>query len=394
MGHDEDALTALRRWGEGRRVAIVHDWLVVQGGAEKVLDALLQAFPQAELFTLVDFLPAQRRGRIARHRVHTSLLQRLPLARRYYRHYLPWMPYAIEQFDLSAFDLVISSSHCVAKGVVTHPGQRHVCYCHTPVRYAWDMKEAYLKDAGFRVPGVETLVRASLKRLRVWDHFTASQVDHFIANSANVARRIRKYYRREASVIYPPVDLTGFALHEGPREDYFLAASRLVPYKRLDLIVEAFRQDGRRQLKVVGDGPERQRLERLAAGASNIELLGYQPDETLRSLMAKARGFVFAADEDFGILPLEAQASGTPVIALGRGGARETVRGIDAGDEATGVFFEQQTSQGLREALDAFETHSFEPAACRRQAGRFSQHHFWSGWRDVMLELDTLGDPS
>lgn len=235
------ALAALKHWGSGRRVAIVHDWLLVQGGAEKVLDALLEAFPQAELFTLLDFMPEHLRGRIARHRVHTSVLQRLPGVKRYYRRLLPLMPYAVEQFDLGDFDLVISSSYCVAKGVATHPGQTHVCYCHTPVRYAWDMKEAYLRDANLRLPGLELLVRWQLKRLRQWDHFSASQVDHFLANSDNVARRIRKYYRREAAVLYPPVDLTGFAFHSGPREDYYLAASRLVPYKRLDIIIEAFR---------------------------------------------------------------------------------------------------------------------------------------------------------
>ncbi|MBB3142868.1 glycosyltransferase [Halomonas organivorans] len=380
-------MTALRCWGQGRRVAIVHDWLVVQGGAEKVLDALLEAFPQAEIFTLVDFLPAGQRGRIARHKVNTGLIQRLPMARRHYRHYLPWMPYAIEQFDLSEFDLIISSSHCVAKGVVTHPGQRHVCYCHTPMRYAWDMKEAYLNDASFPTP-LEWYLRRVLKRLRQWDHFTASQVDHFIANSTNVAGRIRKYYRRDATVIHPPVDLESMSCHDGPRDDYYLAASRLVPYKRLDLIVEAFRADGKRRLKVVGDGPERKRLERLAGGARNIELLGFQPNEMLKHLMANAKGFVFAADEDFGILPLEAQACGTPVIAYGRGGARETVLGLEHGTAATGVFFDEQTCVALGEALERFESKAFDSSACREQADRFSRQRFWSGWLDLMHELD------
>ncbi|MFG6176667.1 glycosyltransferase [Halomonas sp. THAF12] len=386
MKGEVDSLAALRCWGQGRRVAIVHDWLVVQGGAEKVLDALLEAFPQAEIFTLVDFLPAGQRGRIARHRVNTGLIQRLPMARRHYRHYLPWMPYAIEQFDLSEFDLVISSSHCVAKGVVTHPGQCHVCYCHTPMRYAWDMKEAYLHDAAFSAP-LEWYLRRVLKRLRQWDHFTASQVDHFIANSTNVAGRIRKYYRRDATVIHPPVDLESMSFHDGPRDDYYLAASRLVPYKRLDLIVEAFRADGKRRLKVIGDGPERKKLERLAGGARNIELLGFQPNEMLKHLMANAKGFVFAADEDFGILPLEAQACGTPVIAYGGGGACETVLGPEHGEASTGIFFDSQTVDALLLALSRFESTSISPLACRQQAERFGRDAFWRQWEDCLQHV-------
>lgn len=384
----ETSLTALQDWGRHYRVAIVHDWLVVQGGAEKVLGALLQAFPTADIFTLVDYLPESQRGRIAEHRVYTSLIQQLPFARQRYRHFLPLMPYAIEQFDLRGYDLVISSSHCVAKGVVTHPHQRHVCYCHTPMRYAWDMKEAYLQDAALSRP-LEWYVRRTLGRLRRWDHFTASQVDHFIANSTNVSRRIAKYYGRDAEVIYPPVDLDAFPFNPGPRDDYYLAASRLVPYKRMDLIIEAFRQDGRRRLQVVGDGPERSRLEKLAAGASNIELLGYQPDSVLIERMRRARAFVFAAEEDFGILPLEAQACGTPVIAYGRGGACETVIGEGAECQpaagATGVFFAEQTPESLSAALATAERHDFDPRACRCQAERFSVLAFWQSWQRLLM---------
>lgn len=400
MSDTASPLAALHHAYGHLRVAIVHDWLVVQGGAEKVLDALLQAFPQAELFTLVDFLPAAQRGRIAQHQVHTSLIQRLPLARRYYRHYLPWMPYAIEQFDLSDFDLVISSSHAVAKGVLTHPGQRHFCYCHTPMRYAWDMKEGYLRDAAFPRP-VEWMVRRTLKRLRQWDHFTASQVDHFIANSANVAQRIAKYYQREAEVIHPPVDIDAFRFNAEPRKDFYLAASRLVPYKRLDLIVEAFRHDGQRKLKVVGEGPERKRLEKLAAGCSNIELLGYQSQAALHALMSEARGFIFAADEDFGIVPLEAQACGTPVIAYGKGGALETVLGSDeaiASGDATGAFFTEQTSESLLQAVSRFEGLTFEPLSCRRHAELFSQDTFMRRLQQqlaalLMLPVEHDGKP-
>ncbi|MDZ7853759.1 MAG: glycosyltransferase [Halomonas sp.] len=386
MREVQEPLVGLQAWGRQKRIAIVHDWLVLQGGAEKVLDALLQAFPAAEVFTLVDFLPEGQRGRLPRHRVHTSFLQRMPLARRHYRHYLPLMPYAIEQFDLRGFDLVISSSHCVAKGVVTHPGQTHICYCHTPMRYAWDMKEAYLEDAGFRVPGLETYVRHTLQRLRQWDHFTASQVDHFVANSSNVARRIAKYYRREAEVIHPPVNLEAFPFNPGPRDDYYLAASRLVPYKRLDLIIKVFRDMPERRLKVVGDGPEHKRLARLAEGCRNIELLGYFPDAELQHLMANARAYLFAAEEDFGIMPLEAQACGTPVIAYGRGGALETVRDPSHGEDATGRFFLEQSSDSLREALEHFEASSLSARACRANAERFGPTAFWASWCDVLLQ--------
>lgn len=366
--HDE-----YRTW----RVAIVHDWLVVNGGAEKVLAALLKAFPQADIMTLVNFLPASEAAWLGSHRIVTSCLQRMPLARRYYRHYLPMMPYAIEQFDLRGYDLVISSSHAVAKGVITHPGQQHICYCHTPMRYAWDMKEHYLENTRFRLPLMDTYVRKTLKRLRQWDYFGASQVDHFIANSRNVAQRIDKYYRREASVLYPPVDTDQFVLNAGSREDYYLAASRLVPYKRIDLVIEAFKATPHRQLKVVGSGPEYNRLLALAEGHENIELLGYQPDEQLIAFMSQARGFIFAADEDFGIFPLEAQACGTPVIAYGKGGALETVKDLSHGEAATGVLFDQQTPSSLLAALATFEGHCFQAQACRQQAEQFSYALFW-----------------
>lgn len=380
--HDE-----YRTW----RVAIVHDWLVVNGGAEKVLAALLKAFPQAEIVTLVNFLPASEASWISPHRVHTSYLQRMPFARRYYRHYLPLMPYAIEQFDLRSYDLVISSSHAVAKGVITHPGQQHICYCHTPMRYAWDMKEHYLQNARFRWPLMEAYVRKTLKKLRQWDYFNATQVDYFIANSHNVAKRISKYYRRESSVLYPPVDTEQFVLNSGPRQDFYLAASRLVPYKRLDLIIEAFKATPHRRLKVVGDGPEFDRLTAMAEGHANIELLGYQPNDKLTELMGQARGFIFAANEDFGILPLEAQACGTPVIAYGKGGALETVKDVSHGDAATGVLFDQQTSASLLTALDAFEQHHFHAQACRQQAEQFSYALFWQRLHKLMGEVKSAG---
>lgn len=380
-----NSLAALHTRYQSQRVAIVHDWLVVNGGAEKVLHALVKAFPQAELFTTVNFMPREAAPWLTSHPIHTSFLQRLPWARRYYRHYLPMMPYAIEQFDLRSFDLVISSSHAVAKGVHTHPDQTHICYCHTPMRYAWDMKESYLEDANFRIPFMETCVRVMLKRLRQWDYFSATQVDHFMANSHNVAKRIAKYYQREASVIHPPVDIERYQLSKQPREDYYLAASRLVPYKRLDLIINAFSAMPQRKLKVVGDGPEKARLAQLAEGCPNIELLGYQTDVQLTQLMAKAKGFVFAANEDFGILPLEAQACGTPVIAYGKGGALETVRGDPDSPYATGLWFKEQTAASLQAAIEHFEMLTFSPEACRQHAETFSYQQFWCA---LAYELD------
>nr|WP_299240479.1 glycosyltransferase family 4 protein [uncultured Halomonas sp.] len=360
------------------RVAIVHDWLVTNGGAEKVLEALLRAFPQADIFTLVDTLPDRQRGWLKGHKITTSFLQRLPLAKKRYRHFLPLMPLAVEQFDVSDYDLVISSSHAVAKGVITHPQQTHICYCHTPIRYAWDMKESYLADAGFPAP-LSWLARYVLHRLRQWDYFSATQVDYFWANSRHVATRIDKYYARSSQVLYPPVAVDQLPCHEGERENFYLAASRLVPYKRLDLIVEAFLDMPERRLVIIGDGPERTRLTRLAKDADNIELLGYCEDDVLRDHLSRARGFVFAANEDFGILPLEAQACGTPVIAFGQGGARETVRPAShPNDEnATGVFFEKPITQSLHEAILGFELRQFSPQACRRNAERFSEEAFW-----------------
>ncbi|WP_434986237.1 glycosyltransferase [Vreelandella zhaodongensis] len=359
------------------RVAIVHDWLVVNGGAEKVLKGLANVFPQAEIFTLVNTLEHDAVPWLSQHRIHTSRLQHLPLIGRLYRHCLPLMPYVVEQFDLRGFDLVISSSHAVAKGVITHPAQIHICYCHTPMRYAWDMKETYMEDAGFRLPGMDFYVRKTLKRLRQWDYFTATQVDAFLANSHNVAQRIKKYYRRESEVLYPPVDTDSFALYTGQRESYYLAASRLVPYKRMDLIVRAFAQDAlKRPLKVVGDGPEFKHLARLAEGHENIELMGYLQGASLHHLMQRAKAFVFAADEDFGIVPLEAQACGTPVIAYGHGGALETVKGLEHHGKATGVHFAAQTLPSLKNAIEAFEKHEFSPQVCRDHAEQFSDACF------------------
>jgi glycosyltransferase involved in cell wall biosynthesis len=363
---------------EAARVAVVHDWLTVYAGAERVLEQMLLAFPQAELYSLVDFLPEDARGFLGGRRARTSFLQQLPRARTHYRSYLPLMPLAVEQFDLSGYDLVISSSHAVAKGVLTGPDQLHVCMCYSPIRYAWDLQHQYLEEAGLEHGLKGAAARLLLHRIRLWDARTANGVDDFIAISRFIARRIQKVYRRDATVIYPPVDTGGFALRPD-KEDFYLTASRLVPYKKVDLIVEAFSALPDRRLVVIGDGPEMAKVR--AKAGPNVQLLGYQPFSVLKDHLQRARAFVFAAEEDFGIVPLEAQACGTPVIAYGKGGSLETVRGPEAGEEATGVFFEAQTVPSLQAAVHTFETHTFAPAAARANAERFSVARFQEAFR-------------
>lgn len=356
------------------KTAIVHDWLVVSGGAERVLEQMLQVIPDADLFSLIDFLPESERGFLGGRGVRTSFLQRMPGARSHYRNYLALMPLAIEQFDLSAYDLVVSSSHAVAKGVLTGPDQLHLCMCYSPMRYVWDLQHQYLRESGLDRGLRSAVARRLLHRVRNWDARTGNGVDEFIAISRFVARRIRKAYRRDSTVIYPPVDVETFS--PGPsREDFYLTASRLVPYKRVDLVVDAFAALPESTLVVIGDGPEASRI-RGRAGP-NVRVLGHQPVNVLRDHMQRARAFIFAAEEDFGIVPLEAQACGTPVIALDRGGARETIRGLDH-DQPTGVFFAEQTPESLREAIARFtrEELRITPAACRTNALRFAPDRF------------------
>lgn len=366
------------------RVAIVHDWLTTYAGAERVLSEIIKIFPQADLFCLVDFLPPEERHKILGKTSSTSFIQNLPFARKKYRAYLPLMPAAIEQFDLSGYDLIISSSHAVAKGVLTGPDQKHVCYCHTPIRYAWDFQHQYLAQAGIG-RGVRSLIaRLTLHYVRMWDTRTSHGVDQFIANSNYIGRRIKKSYGRSAVTIYPPVDTEGF-VPGYEKEDFYLAASRMVPYKRLDLIVQAFAAMPERRLIVIGDGPDMPKIRRLAT--PNISLLGYQSDAVLREHLQRARAFVFAAEEDFGILPVEAQACGTPVIAYGRGGALETVVDVDNAVQAppTGVLFNEQSTAGIIAAVEKFEQAQFNPAACRAWAESFSTENFRAALRNEIF---------
>jgi glycosyltransferase involved in cell wall biosynthesis len=363
------------------RIAIVHDWLDTWRGGENVLAEMVAMYPDADVFALVDFLPDGFRPRLRGKRARTSFLQHVPLARRFFRLLLPLFPRAIESLDVSRYDVVISSSHAVAKGARTTPRQLHICYCYTPMRYAWDLREQYLAGSrdGRGLRGA--VVRHVLDRLQSWDRATSVRVNRFIAISAYIRDRIHRSYGRDATVIHPPVDVEFFIPADTPPGDkihsYYMTASRWVPYKRIDLIVEAFDALADRRLVVVGDGPDARRVR--AAAGTNVEFVGEVSRERLRDLLRGARAFIFAAEEDFGILPVEAAACGTPVIALGRGGALETVRGIGT-PGPTGVFFAEQSASAIVEAVHRFEgqTEAIDSADCRANALRFSGHRFRS----------------
>ena len=356
------------------KIAIVHDWLVTFAGAERVLASLLKVWPQADLFAVIDFLSDEDRARLGGKQAKTTFIQRLPKARTKYQKYLPLMPLAIEQMDLSGYDLIISSSHAVAKGVLTGPDQLHISYVHSPIRYAWDLQHQYLTESGMNTGLKGKLARMILHYMRMWDQRTAAAVDDFVANSRFIGRRIDKAYRRPSTVIYPPVDTSGFSFNS-EKQDYYVTASRMVPYKKIPMIVQAFAAMPDKRLVVIGDGPELAKAR--AVAGPNVTILGQQPFEVLRQHLQNAKAFVFAAEEDFGITPVEAQACGTPVIAYGRGGVLETVRGLD--DTApTGVFYPQQSVEALIAAVETFERegHRISSRACREQAELFGERRF------------------
>jgi glycosyltransferase involved in cell wall biosynthesis len=355
---------------------------VTYAGAERVLEQMLALYPDADVYSLIDFMPEAERAFLGHRPIHTSFLQRLPGVRRGYRRFLPLMPLAIEQFDFSSYELVLSSSYAVAKGVLTGPDQLHVCYCHSPMRYAWDLQSQYLREAGLDRGVRSWMARYLLHRIRLWDYRTANGVDEFIANSQFVAQRIRKFYRRDAAVIYPPVDTEAFT-PGGVRQEFYVTASRMVPYKRMDLVVEAFTGMPHRQLVVIGDGPDAARVS--AKAGPNVRLLGRQPQAVLRDHLRQARAFVFAAEEDFGIAPVEALACGTPVIAYGKGGVLETVDG-PSHPSPTGMFFYQQTAAAIQEAVEQFESEEqrFSPVACRESALRFGIDRFSERSREYL----------
>jgi glycosyltransferase involved in cell wall biosynthesis len=357
------------------KVAIVHEWLSTYAGSERVVEQLIKLYPDADIFAVVDFLPEGDRAFLQGRKVTTSFIQHLPRARKHFRYYLPLMPLAVEQFELGSYDLVLSSNHAVAKGVLTGPDQVHISYVHSPIRYAWDLQSQYLKESGLTKGLKAWFVRLSLHYMRLWDTRTAHGVDCFVANSSYIRRRIRKVYGRESKVIFPPVDVAGFA-GDAPKGDFFLAAGRMVPYKKMPLIVEAFARMPQHKLVVIGEGPDFERCKALAT--PNVQLLGYQAFSVLRDHMQRARGFVFAGEEDFGIMLVEAQAAGTPLVAYGRGGARDIVREPGTAAEPTGLFFDDQTPESIIDAVGRFvasET-AFTAQACRDNAGSFSAERF------------------
>lgn len=358
------------------KIALVHDWFVTIGGAEKVVHEILAVFPEADIYSIIDYLPSDKRHFLRYKKVHTSFISRLPFAKALYRLYLPFMTYAIEQFDLSAYDLIISSSHAVAKGVLTNSNQLHICYCHTPMRYAWDLQHQYLKGNTFL--NIKSIaMRLMLHKIRIWDLRTVNGVDYFISNSNYIARRIYKCYRRTATTINPNVDIEAFTLnHNGIRDEFYLTASRFVPYKKIDIIVKAFSHMPDKKLVIVGDGPYFKKIKKIAT--KNVEMLGYQENKALIELMQKCRAFIFAAEEDFGITPIEAQSCGAPVIAFGKGGVLETIVGLEDSSTPTGVFFYEQTENSMINAIYEFEANidKFKPLNCSINASKFATLRF------------------
>ena len=362
------------------KYALIHEWLTPKatGGSELVVQEILQHI-KADLYALIDFESVNPQSYLYQREIGTTFLQNFPLARNGVQKYLPLLPLAIEQLDVRDYDVILSSSHAVAKGILTTPQQLHICYCHTPMRYAWDLTFDYLKNSrlGRGLPGIFS--RYLLHQIRQWDVVSANRVDHFIANSQHTANRIWRCYRREAEVIYPPVQIARFPF-EPQKEDFFVTVSRLVSYKQVSLIVEAFNQLGL-PLMVIGDGPELKKITKLAK--PNVKIMGSQPNEVVEEYLAKAKAFVYAACEDFGIALVEAQACGTPVIAYGAGGAAETVRDISNDPQnRTGILFSKQTSAALVEAVGTFQElqGTFNPEVCRLQATKFEPQVFVKGY--------------
>lgn len=363
------------------KTAFVCDWLTGMRGGEKCLEAVCRDYPEADIFTLV-YYPQNFAGQFAHHRVTTSFIQRLPGGQRLFRCWLPLFPRAVESFDLAGYDRVISFSHCVAKSVITPDDVPHLCYCHTPMRYAWSMRRQYLNSLGFLKRKAAGFL---LERLKHWDARTACRADLFIANSLNVQRRIRDCYGRASRVIYPPVETKKFSVcreHEG----YYLVLSAFVPYKRLDIALGAFAR-GPHRLVVAGSGPEYNRLR--ATASPNISFVLNPDDQTVQQLYRNCKSLVFPGEEDFGIVPLEAQACGKPVIAFGQGGALETVNDLNGRRPPTGIFFRQPSCDGLREAVAEFESLAdrIDPEDCRRNAERFDTEIYRAQMRDAIETL-------
>jgi glycosyltransferase involved in cell wall biosynthesis len=356
------------------KIAIVHDWLVTNAGAEKVLRAILDIYPQSNIFSLVDFLSDKDRKSVLNGKfAKTTFIQKLPFSKKQFRNYLPLFPKAIETIDLSSYDLVISSSWAVSKGVKTTDKQLHICYCHTPIRYAWDLYDEY--TSSLKQPK-KFLVEQTLKYIQKWDIKTLDRVDYFIANSQFVKNRIFKTYNQDSVVVYPPVNTDKFTL-EDKKEDFYLTACRLVPYKKTKLIVESFNEMPDKKLLVIGDGEEYESIKKIAK--ENITLLGYQEFEEMIKYMQKAKAFLYAAIEDFGIVPIEAMSCGTPVIALDDGGTAETVT-----DGITGVHFKKQTKEDIIDAVNRFENMNFDAKEISKLSEKYSEKRFKKEFEDFV----------
>lgn len=357
------------------KVALVCDSMSAYGGAERVNEQILKVFPDADIFTILDAVPPHERGFLDGHTITSSFLQNLPYVHRYYRKLLHLWSLAVEQLDVTSYDLVISSHHSVANGVITRPFQCHVSYVHSPMRYAWDLQHEYLRESGLTTGPLSWYARGVLHRARLWDFSAAQRPDIMVANSHFVAERVRKCYGRSASVVYPPVDLDAFPLTEKKRGGYYVTASRLVPYKRVNLVAEAFLKMPTRKLKIIGTGPDLKRIQ--AYNAPNIEILGWQTNERLIDLVSNAEALIFAGVEDFGISLVEAQSAGTPVIAFAEGGAVETVNDAESA-MPTGLLFNAQNADTIWAAVERFEAAraAFKPRNCRLNAERFAAKRF------------------
>jgi glycosyltransferase involved in cell wall biosynthesis len=380
VSHGQSEQRGARSEERQPKVAIVHDWLTGMRGGEKVLEAICELYPGAAIYTLVH-VKGSVSERIEKHQIHCSALQRLPKAGQLYRQYLPIFPMMIETFDLDGYDLVISSSHCAAKSIIRAGSATHICYCHSPMRYAWDQFESYFGPA--QVGQFKSrLLRPVLAHLARWDAATAHRVDRFLANSQYVAGRIRRYYNRGSTVVHPPVDTTFYrpstSAPPQPSQPTFLIVSALVPYKRLDTAIEACRKVGAR-LQIVGRGPEELRLRALAAG--EVDFLGWRSNEQIRDLYREATAVLLPGTEDFGMVPVEAQACGTPVVALGHGGACETVQ-----DGVTGVLVGDQSAEAFASGLDRVRSLRWDPEVCRAHANRFSRAHFMANFQHAVAE--------
>lgn len=356
------------------KVALIHDHLAQDGGAEKVLKALADLYPEAPIYTLL-YDQKNVDKYFKDRKIETSIIQRLPGGVRLYQWYMPLMPMAVEFYDLKDFDVVISDASAFAKGVITSPSTLHICYCHTPTRYLWDYTHQYINELSYN-KYFKKIISMVLNKIRIWDRVAADRVDFFIANSDTVKKRIKKYYRRDSMVIYPPVNISKFKIAEPA--DYFLIGGRLAPYKRVDLVIEAFMKNGR-DLKVFGDGVDLERLKRLAGKSSNIEFLGRVDDKKMSELYSACLAFIYPQEEDFGITAIEAMASGRPVIAYRRGGATETVI-----EGVTGEFFDDQTVEALNEKILSFEKSKYDPGRIRSHAERFSEDDFKNKIRDIV----------